>query len=58
MARSLIARADPTVAEKHQRLRAFIDKAVPDRLVTGFEHLAKSRDPPHPGDSHVAAVAI
>jgi hypothetical protein len=46
------------MAEKPQRLRTFIDKAVPDCLVIGFEQLAKSRDLPDPGDSHVVAVAI
>ena len=61
MARSLMARADPIMAEKPQRLRTFIDKAVPrfpDSLVIVFEQLAKSRDLPDPGDSHVVAVAI
>ena len=54
-----LAKDKPDImAEKLERLRTLIDKAVPDCLVTGFEHLAKSRDPPHPGDSHVAAVAI
>ena len=43
------------MAKKPQRLRTFIE---PDCLVIGFEQLAKSRDLPDPGDSHVAAVAI
>jgi hypothetical protein len=37
------------MAEKPQRLRTFIDKAVPDSLVIGFEQLAKSRDLSDPG---------
>jgi hypothetical protein len=53
-----MARANTIMAEKPQRLRTFIDKAVPDSLVIGFEQLAKSRDLSDPGDSHVVAVAI
>jgi hypothetical protein len=46
------------MAEKPQRLLTFIDKAVPNCLVIGFEQLARSHDLPDPGDSHVVAVAI
>jgi predicted nucleic acid-binding protein len=46
------------MAEKLERLRTLIDKAVPDCLVTGFEQLAKGLDLPDPGDNHVLAAAI
>jgi predicted nucleic acid-binding protein len=40
------------------RTRALMVEAVPDCLVTGYEHLVESLDLPDPDDRHVLAAAI
>ena len=46
------------IPEKLQRLRALINTAVPDCLVTGFEQLANGLKLPDSDDNHVLAAAI
>lgn len=41
-----------------ERTRELMNKAVPDSLVTGFEHLVDGLDLPDPGDRHVLAAAV
>jgi PIN domain-containing protein len=45
-------------AEKIQRLRELMDKAVRDCLVTGYEPLIEGLKLPDPDDRHVLAAAI
>jgi hypothetical protein len=44
--------------EKLQRTRALMDEAVPDCLISGYEHLIKGLELPDPDDRHVLAAAI
>jgi predicted nucleic acid-binding protein len=46
---------DPAVLERTRRLMC---EAVPDCLVTGYEHLEAGLDLPDPDDRHVLAAAI
>jgi len=45
-------------AEALARTRALMNRAVPDCLVTGYEHLVEGLDLPDPDDRHVLAAAI
>ena len=45
-------------AEDLQRTRALMNQHVRDSLLTGYEHLEASIEPPDPDDRHVAAAAI
>jgi predicted nucleic acid-binding protein len=44
--------------EKLKRTRQIMNDAVPDCLVTGYEHLIGGLDLPDPDDQHVLAAAI
>ena len=44
--------------EKLERTRQFMDKAAPDALVTGYEHLISGLVLPDEKDRHVLAAAI
>ena len=44
--------------EKLERTRHLMDKALPDALVTGYEHLISSIELPDRNDRHVLAAAI
>jgi hypothetical protein len=44
--------------EKLARTRRIMNDAVPDCLVTGYEHLIDGLELPDPGDRHVLAAAI
>jgi hypothetical protein len=50
-------RSDPTRA-KLERTRQLMDKAAPDALVRGYEHLIPGLALPDPNDRHVLAAAI
>lgn len=53
----LINRPDLTRAQL-ERTRQLMDKAAPDALVTGYEHLIPRLVLPDPNDRHVLAAAI
>ena len=53
----LINRADLT-RTKLERTRQLMDKAAPDALVRGYEHLIPGLALPDPNDRHVLAAAI
>ena len=44
--------------EQLESTRDQMNRAVEDCLVTGYEHLDASFNPPDPGDCHVLAAAI
>jgi hypothetical protein len=44
--------------EELERIRYVVYKSVPDALVTGYEHLIDSIEPPDRDDWHVLAAAI
>ena len=56
--RSILADRPDLDPEKLTRTRALMVRAVPDCLVTGYEHLIEGLDLPDPGDRHVLAAAI
>jgi len=55
--RSLL-RDRPTMSEKIQASVAAMEEAIPDCLVTGYEHLIAGLELPDPDDRHVLAAAI
>ncbi|MEO7216786.1 MAG: PIN domain-containing protein [Gemmatimonadaceae bacterium] len=56
--RSIIAQRPDLAPEALERTRRLMREAVPDCMVTGFEHLEDSLDLPDPDDRHVLAAAI
>ena len=56
--RSLLANRPDLTREKLERTRQLMDKAAPDALVTGYEHLIPGLRLPDPNDRHVLAAAI
>lgn len=44
--------------EQLERTRSFMERAVPDALITGYESLIEGLTLPDPGDRHVLAAAI
>jgi len=55
---SLLANRPDLTREKLERTRQLMDKAAPDALVTGYEHLIPGLVLPDPKDRHVLAAAI
>lgn len=55
--RSLL-RDRPDMAEKIQAAAHAMEQAIPDCMVTGYEHLIDSLELPDPNDRHVLAAAI
>lgn len=53
-----IVRTRPDLAERLQRTRGKMDRAVPDSLVTGYEGLVPGLSLPDPDDRHVLAAAV
>ncbi|MFD7023498.1 PIN domain-containing protein [Promicromonospora sukumoe] len=56
--RNLRANRPDLDPQRLDRTRALMNRAIPDVLVTGYEHHVDSLDLPDPGDRHVAAAAI
>jgi predicted nucleic acid-binding protein len=56
--RSLLKNRPDLTSAKLIRTRQLMDKASPDALVTGYEHLIDSIELPDPDDRHVLAAAI
>ncbi|WP_238587661.1 PIN domain-containing protein [Caenimonas sp. SL110] len=55
--RSLL-RDRPTMTEKIRMAASAMEEAIPDCLVTGYEHLIEGLTLPDPDDRHVLAAAI
>lgn len=53
-----IVRDQPELAQRLDRTRELMRKAIPDATVTGYEDLIPSLELPDPGDRHVLAAAI
>lgn len=56
--RSILKQRPDLRPEALQRTRELMKEAVPDCMVTGFEHLIAGLDLPDPDDRHVLAAAI
>jgi hypothetical protein len=56
--RSLLANRPDLTHAKLERTRQLMDKAAPDALVRGYEHLIPELALPDPNDRHVLAAAI
>lgn len=56
--RNVLADRPDLDPQRLERTRALMVRAVPDCLVTGYEHLIDGLDLPDPGDRHVLAAAI
>jgi cytosine/adenosine deaminase-related metal-dependent hydrolase len=56
--RNLLKNRPDLTADKLDRTRQLMDKALPDALVTGYEHLIDSVELPDRDDRHVLAAAI
>jgi hypothetical protein len=56
--RNLLSNRPDLTREKLERTRQLMDKAAPDALVTGYEHLIDGLTLPDPDDRHVLAAAI
>ena len=56
--RNLIKNRPDLTREKLERTRHLMDKALPDALVTGYEHLVDAIELPDRDDRHVLAAAI
>lgn len=56
--RNILANRPDLQPEALDRTRALMIKAVPDCLVSGFEHLVDGLDLPDPDDRHVLAAAV
>jgi predicted nucleic acid-binding protein len=55
---SLLASRPDLTRERLARTRALMDQAVPDAIVSGYEHLIEGLQLPDPDDRHVLAAAI
>ena len=56
--RNLLSNRPDLTREKLERTRQLMDKAAPDALVTGYEHLIAGLALPDPNDRYVLAAAI
>lgn len=56
--RNLLANRPDLTRTQLERTRQLMDKAAPDALVTGYEHLIPRLALPDPDDRHVLAAAI
>lgn len=56
--RNIVAQRPDLATAALERTRYLMGKAVPDCIVTGFEHLEDGLDLPDPDDRHVLAAAI
>lgn len=56
--RNLVKNRPDLTRAKLERTRTLMDKALPDALVTGYEHLIESIQLPDENDRHVVAAAI
>ena len=56
--RSLIKNRPDLSGEKLERTRNLMERAIPDALVTGYEHFIDSIELPDQDDRHVLAAAI
>ena len=56
--RNLLKNRPDLSRDKLERTRHLMDKAIPDALVTGYEHLIDSIELPDRDDRHVVAAAI
>jgi len=56
--RNLLKNRPDLTTDKLDRTRQLMDKALPDALVTGYEHLIDSVELPDRDDRHVLAAAI
>jgi predicted nucleic acid-binding protein len=56
--RNLLKNRPDLSPDKLERTRHLMDKAIPDALVTGYEHLIDSIELPDRDDRHVVAAAI
>ena len=56
--RNLLKNRPDLTPDKLDRTRQLMDKALPDALVTGYEHLIDSIELPDKDDRHVVAAAI
>ncbi len=56
--RNLLKNRPDLSRDKLERTRHLMDKAIPDALVTGYEHLIDSIELPDRNDRHVLAAAI
>jgi hypothetical protein len=56
--RNLLANRPDLTREKLERTRQLMEKAAPDALVTGYEHMIAGLRLPDPDDRHVLAAAI
>jgi len=56
--RNLLKNRPDLTRAKLDRTRHLMDKAIPDALVTGYEHLIDSIELPDRNDRHVVAAAI
>lgn len=56
--RSLLSNRPDLTRDKLERTRQLMDKAAPDALVTGYEHLIAGLALTDPNDRHVLAAAI
>jgi hypothetical protein len=56
--RNLLANRPDLTRAQLERTRQLMDKAAPDALVTGYEHLIPKLALPDPDDRHVLAAAI
>ncbi|MBF0462970.1 MAG: PIN domain-containing protein [Magnetococcales bacterium] len=56
--RNLLANRPDLTCSQLQRTKALMNRAVPDCLVEGYEHLIESLDLPDQDDRHVLAAAI
>lgn len=56
--RSIVAQRPDLAPQALERTRRLMREAVPDCMVTGFEHLEDGLDLPDPDDRHVLAAAI
>ncbi len=58
MVRSIQRRRPDLDVDRLARTRTLMTEAIPDCLVTGYEHLVESLELPDPDDRHVLAAAI
>ena len=56
--RNLLKNRPDLSRDKLERTRQLVDMAIPDALVTGYEHLIDSIELPDRDDRHVVAAAI